>query len=136
MKRTILAALCIAATMISCGKKNTDPTLASHTWELAEILVAGQSETPPLGITIAFNDSLRIASGNGGCNRYSAPYSLGDKNAMTLEYPTATQLSCLDIEFEGRYFGWLNEITSYKVSKNELTLKTKNTTLIFKPEFK
>lgn len=142
MKKLILAAMVVALVTAGCGKKQKSATIHTNDWELAEVLFKDadgatlSTETPPLGITLAFSDSLKVASGNSGCNRYSAPYTEGDQNTLTFSMPIMTQKACPDMEFEQRYVAWFSGVESYAVTAEELQLSAGEVTLVYKPEFK
>jgi heat shock protein HslJ len=141
MKNFTLAALAIALIVTACGKKTAPLSLSSNNWELYEVALkdsAGattSTETPPMGVTLAFNDSLQMASGNGGCNRYTASYEMGDQNTIAFTMPVMTRMACPDMEFENRYLGWLVLVESYEIVKEELRLNGGNVTLVYKPAF-
>ncbi len=144
MKKLIFAAVAIALVAAACGKKQKEVSLGAHDWELYEIVFKDASgamlntETPPMGITLAFNDSLKIASGHSGCNRYSAPYEMGNQNTIMFGMPIMTQMACPDMEFENRYLGWLSGAEGYEATDEELQLQVPGAelTLVYKPEFK
>jgi heat shock protein HslJ len=142
MKKLILAAAIAAIVVAGCGKTQKPATLGSHDWELSEVVFKDSmgtvlnTETPPVGVTLAFDDSLMLASGRGGCNRYSTPYDMGDQNTISFTMPAMTQMACPNLEFENRYMAWLTNIDSYAVTNEELQLKGTEITLLYKPEFK
>ncbi len=142
MKKLIFTALSVALLAVGCGKRQASVSLGAHDWELYEISFSGSSgdimstETPPMGVTLVFNDSTMMASGRGGCNRYSAPYKTGDRNTIEFLMPVMTQMACPDMEFENRYMGWLMAVESYDVTDEQLLLTGGGATLIYKPEFK
>ncbi len=137
MKKLIFAALIITMTIAACGKKQKQASLSSHPWQLSEVVLSDSefTETPPMGITLNFDDSLKVASGSGGCNRYSSPYEMGDQNTILFAMPVTTLMACPDMEFEQRYLGWLVGVEKYSVDDSELRLEGGGVTLIYKVEF-
>lgn len=144
MKKLIFAALAVALVAAACGKKQAPASLSSYDWELYEVTFKDASgatvntETPPMGVTLSFNDSLQMASGRGGCNRYNSPYEMGDDNTIMFGMPAVTQMACPDMAFETRYLGWLAGVESFEVTHEQLLLQAPgaNLTLVYKPEFK
>ncbi len=143
MKKLIFAALAVALVMTGCKKP---ATLGSYTWELYEVVSTDatgatiNTETPPMGITLMFDETQKTISGHSVCNNYLTSYETGadDTNTIKFGMPVATKKACPDMEFESRYFGWLAGAGSYEVSHEELKLKISGTEfiLVYKPEFK
>jgi heat shock protein HslJ len=129
----------VAATVAAaCGRKETAAQmLSAHGWTLSEVVVEGSTftETPPANVTVEFNDSTKMVAGRGGCNRFTAPYTLGQDGTMTIARAAATMMMCPDAEFENRYFDWLAAVARFEVSKEELRLVSTGATLVYKPEF-
>lgn len=142
MKKVVFTTLAVALVMAACGKKEKPASLGSQDWELYEVVFKDaadadvNAETPPMGITLMFNDSLMMASGHSGCNRYSTPYTLKGQNVIWFGTPIVTQTACPDMEFENRYLNWFLNVESYEVRNDELLLNGDEFTLIYKPEFK
>lgn len=139
--KMILFAMLAGLAVTACGQKETPAQmLSAHGWTLKEVVVAGNdfTETPPEGVSIAFADSTDTASGRGGCNRFSAPYKLGDGGAITIGQAAVTRMMCPDSEFESRYLGWLAGVDRFEVTKEELRLvaTAAGATLVYRPEFK
>ena len=69
--------------------------------------------------TLFFKDGK--VSGNAGCNKYSAAYTLVD-NKMTFSLAMATKMYCTNMNIEKAYFDCLSKVKTYKLLGNELTL--------------
>ncbi len=136
MKKVLFAAVAIVLAA-ACNRKET-PTIFDHQWQLDEVMFADNefSETPPEGITLSFDDSLKLASGRGGCNRYVMPFKAGDDYSLSFGMPMATQMACPDMEFEQRYLLWMSQIENYSLGYEDLRLEGGGVTLVYKPEFK
>lgn len=144
MKKLIFITLAALLVITACGKKQAPASIYSHDWELYEVISKDatgdvtNTETPPMGITLTFSDSLKMASGHSGCNRYSMPFEEGEQNTIMFGMSAMTQMACPDMEFENRYLGWLMSTESYLIDDDELRLEVPGAelTMVYKPEFK
>jgi uncharacterized lipoprotein YbaY len=79
------------------------------------------------GVSIRFGDDGR-ASGSGGCNRYSGPYSVAAEGGLSFGTLIATRIACTpDVaSLESAYFGALGSVASYKLEGATLQLSFDN----------
>ena len=69
-------------------------------------------------VITAFFDNQNRVSGNSGCNRYTATYSLAD-GGMVIGSAVGTRMMCPDpvgMEQESRYLEWLPRVASHGLS--------------------
>lgn len=100
----------------------TSSALAGRDW----VLVSIGSEN----VTIAKPPTLRLdaatvrASGHGGCNRYSASYTLNGDN-LTFGPAAATKMFCNEgSAIEQKFFDALTTTTRYELSDSALVLRS------------
>ena len=141
MKRLFIATAIVATMLTACNsKKNNVEMLTAHEWLLDEVVFEGNdfTETPPAGVTIMFADSTDRVSGNGGCNGYFGTYTLGDDHKISMGPLASTLMACPNLEFEGKYFKWLEAVDKFEAEENSLRLKVTadGTTLVYKPVLK
>lgn len=115
--------LAVVLTAFGCksGEK-AETILTAQEWELKSMtekgtVVANPKELP----TLLFSDSSRI-SGSAGCNRFFGTYTIGEKDALSIATKGRTMMFCPDMNFEDRYMKALDEVASYSIKANELTL--------------
>jgi len=129
-RRVALAvvALAISLTAAACGSSAATPSplpsgpldLNGTTWLLLKYLSPdGTSATVPAAVTPTLEFDDRTASGSGGCNTFSSPYTLvGD----TLEMgPIATtQIACEEpiLSVETAYFAALDVVDRAAILDN------------------
>ncbi len=125
----------LAATACGSGTTSGAPTqdpaaLSGKVWKAVEI--AGVA-TPAADaeVTATFEDG--VVGGSGGVNRYSAGYSTGEPDGITIEQPAATLMAGPEdaMAQEGAYFTALTEAASFAVAADTLTLMdAKGATLV------
>lgn len=142
MKRLFIVTLVVTAALTAgCNSKKTNvEMLTAHEWSLDEVLFADSdfSETPPAGVTIIFSDSTDRVAGSGGCNRFFGSYTAAEEGHISMGPLAGTLMECPGIEFETRYFGWLELADKFTVNHDELRLMATESgvTLLFKPVLK
>jgi heat shock protein HslJ len=75
-------------------------------------------------VTAIFDSGGRV-SGSGGCNSYSAGYTV-DGNKIKIDTITQTEMACLDqkiMEQEQAYFAALQKATTYRIDGDKLELR-------------
>lgn len=121
--------LCVLAA--SCTIRNKEvvgeqATIKDTDWVL---LSFGDEDVPALQDTrtsfIHFNEGDNKMNGFAGCNNFFGRYELkGDRLSITqLE---STRMSCPDMEAERYLLGVLENVTTYRISGNILTLYSRN----------
>lgn len=114
-----------------------DNPLAGTNWTLTGASSPGTIFVliPGTSISASFSADWRI-SGSGGCNTYSASYTI-DGSAISITIPSATNVSCETpegvMQQEAFYLAALPTMTTYQISGSQLTLKDSSgqTTLTF-----
>jgi heat shock protein HslJ len=97
--------------------------LTGAAWRVAE--VAGDPVPDDVEITLAFGDEGRL-TGNGGCNRYSASYSLTGES-LAIGLPAATKMACPEprMGLEQAFFALLGDVVRFELGPSgALLLKT------------
>jgi heat shock protein HslJ len=63
-------------------------------------------------------------SGTGGCNQYSADYTISSSNGITITQPTSTMMACAEsfMQQETQYLSLLPTAAKYEISGDQLTL--------------
>jgi len=64
-------------------------------------------------------------SGNGGCNNYFASIEHYSSTALSFSAIGATRMLCLSDNIENAYFQTLQEVATYKIQENSLSLLNK-----------
>ena len=64
-------------------------------------------------------------SGNGGCNNYFASIEYYSSTALSFSAIGATRILCLSDNIENAYFQTLQEVATYKIQENSLSLLNK-----------
>ena len=142
MKRLfIVIAIVATATFAACNsQKNNTEMLTGHEWLLDEVVFDGDefTETPPAGVTIMFADTTNRVSGNGGCNGYFGTYTVTGDDKIKIGPLASTLMACPNMEFEGKYFKWLEAVDKFEAEENSLRLKatSEKATLVYKPVLK
>lgn len=105
----------------------TTPSLVGTTWSATMVnngrgavssLVAGSE------ITAVFGDDGRVA-GSGGCNRYTASYTL-DGAALSIGPAASTRMACLDpgvMDQESAFFAALGRVDRFEIDGDRLQLR-------------
>lgn len=79
--------------------------------------------------TINFDWDRKEIFGTGGCNRYTAAFTLNG-NSLKIEPIKATDMACEHMDMEMRFFELLQNVTQIKLEKESLILSDgKNETL-------
>ncbi len=81
-----------------------------------------QSDADTSSVTATFGADGTL-SGNGGCNTYSATWVVSDPDGLTVGPVAATQMACDLIETEQRYFQALEQVATYRIEGDTLTLR-------------
>jgi heat shock protein HslJ len=94
--------------------------LAGTQWQL--ISMTGTPLPDEVYITLQFNADAQ-ASGMGGCNGFSATYTL-DGDAIHLTDIVSTLMACDQLDYEVAYFAALQAVARYDRADDQLTLST------------
>ncbi|MDQ6611998.1 MAG: META domain-containing protein [Gemmatimonadota bacterium] len=105
------------------------PLLAQHienrNWSLVSIGASADANgLASSGITLHFDRTKSVASGSGGCNRYSGRYT---QHADSLKFGamTSTKMACADVtssSLEMIYLSMLPSVIGYRVDRTGLAL--------------
>ena len=93
-KLTFLFATILLIT-VSCTKKDTTEQLYGTTWELEYITgprITFEGLFPDKKPQLNFDKETKKATGNNGCNGYSAEFTLGEENAISFGEPGPTTM--------------------------------------------
>lgn len=107
--------------------KAGEVTLESGRWLLASITKDGTmtEALPDRAVTAIFGDGS--LGGTGGCNSYSAAYTINGDGTLAIEPPIQTLVYCMPEEImdqESRYFSLLPEMTAYEIEDDRLLLSS------------
>lgn len=102
-------------------------SLEGTTWSL-ESFVEGEAATSLIaGTTITMELSNGRLTGSAGCNSYGGSYTAED-GELTVNELVWTEMACLDpegvMEQEQRYLDTLNNVSTFELEGNRLTLRT------------
>ena len=151
MNKQIFSLLFTAALMVSCASTNanasgirdiggntSDPspsTLEGHEWKLIDVYIDGVNtgfnrNTLPEEIKNFFtvNFDAQIVSGVGAPNRYSAPYTLGDNQTITIMLMRSTLMATFlapENLSEHDFFTYMQNSYSWKLVNNNMELLSK-----------
>lgn len=119
MKFMVLA---IVLAVFGCKSGEKAGTLTANEWELKSMSVRDSViANPQQAPTLLFSDSTAVY-GSAGCNRFFGVYTADNKGVLTIKTGGATMMYCPDMNFEDRYMKALNEVASYYMKAQELTL--------------
>ncbi|MEN8241939.1 MAG: META domain-containing protein [Chloroflexota bacterium] len=134
----VMLTACSFTGLLSGGQSDELRSMGDVTWVLKFYGTEGDL-TPALPqpqITLNFDFDKEVASGIGGCNNYSASFTLRNAN-LSIEQAMSTLMACLDnqaMQQETDYLMLLSQVASYKIEGNALVLFTENgETLHFLP---
>jgi heat shock protein HslJ len=130
MKYAALAAGGLGLLLLTVLILNYGRGLEERTWVVEEMNIDGTVTAPVDGVIsyAVFEDGA--VSGSAGCNNYTGGYKT-DGGSMTIGPVAATRMFCDGaMDQETAYFVLLEQVDSYKVSGNELTLSSGDTVLI------
>ena len=99
--------------------------LVGPTWRATGINNGKGAVTSVAGtaaVTATFDDAGAV-TGNGGCNAYSATYTTGAGNAMSVTDLSATAMACAAGDTEAQYFAALTATARYSLDQGTLTLR-------------
>jgi heat shock protein HslJ len=157
MNKQIFSLLFTAALMVSCASLDASasglrdanassfstastnaaniPSIEGHEWKLIEVYVNGQDtlfrrNTLPAeaGNFFTVNFDGEIVSGTGAPNRYSAPYTLGDNQAVSIKLIRSTMMATfLEPEKlkEHEFFIYMQNAYELKLANERLDLLSK-----------
>ena len=73
---------------------------------------------------IRFEENDNDVHGFTGCNKFSGKYESDDEQSLKLSGLSSTKMMCSDIDLENRLMRLLQNVDSYRISDNVLTLYT------------
>jgi heat shock protein HslJ len=93
-------------------------------WRLTEIERASANTLFAGDIlpTLEFDNARSMLTGNAGCNRYNAPYTLTG-NTLSVELPVATRRGCTNMDGEIKFLHLLSGIATIELEGNSLIFK-------------
>jgi heat shock protein HslJ len=118
----------VAGAQAPGASAGTGPSLEGTTWQLAAVAgAADPAMVAGMGATLALAGGQ--AGGFGGCNQFTASYTL-DGDALSFGEPATTKMACEDtkMSFESVYLGALPTVASYTIADGSLTLLDGNGT--------
>ncbi len=104
-----------------------DTALAGTTWKATGVNNGkGAVESTALTekLTAVFGPDNTL-SGSGGCNTFTAEYTVAGSDGLEIGAIAATRMACADdvMQLETEYFAALGNTVSYKISGDSLTLR-------------
>lgn len=75
-------------------------------------------------------DGDRIATGLGGCNRFSSPVTIGGEGSLIFGEIMATKMACPNLALETRFFDMLKQTNRYELRGNTLVFYRNNLKLL------
>lgn len=100
--------------------------LQGKTWVAVSIQIDGEifaiGDNSP---TLQFINADEVG-GNGGCNSYSGPFTLGDGSIINFGPLASTLMACDAMEVETAYFHGLEKVVKYTVSESTLVLTSED----------
>lgn len=135
MKQMKFMILAIVLAVFGCKSGEKTGAVTANEWELKSMtvkdsLIANPQQLP----TLLFSDSTAVY-GSAGCNRFFGTYTVDAKGMLTIKTGGSTMMYCPDMNFEDRYMKALNEIASFSIKAQELTLTdaAKGLVLVYQP---
>jgi len=131
----LLAAVALA--IAACGSGSTpspsgpDLPLEGTTWQLTEYVgAAGGVVAVPASVTVTATFADGTLSGNGGCNDYSAPYTV-DGDTLSIGEVQATLMACTGPAgpVEPPYLAILPKVATFSITGNALELLNETGTI-------
>lgn len=131
----LLAAVALA--IAACGSGSTpspsgpDLPLEGTTWQLTEYVgAAGGVVNVPAGVTVTATFADGTLSGNGGCNNYSAAYTV-DGETLTIGEVQATLMACTGAAgpVEPPYLAILPKVATFSITGDTLELLNETGTI-------
>jgi heat shock protein HslJ len=128
---TLLSCMILILCSGSCQRKSisgADATLSfadpQKVWRLNSINGKSiDSGLPERQIPfIVFSSADNRISGSGGCNRFTGSFRLEANRHMKIGPLAATRMACFNLSDETEFFKALDEVVSYQIRNNELTL--------------
>jgi heat shock protein HslJ len=128
--RGLRLALAVLALGVCVPAQAQDSPLAGTSWQLVEL-----NRKPPVAggptLTLAFAADEPLASGFGGCNQFSGPYTQ-DGSSLSFGPLLSTQRACVDAALntqEAAYFQALESTDRYAIADGQLVLYRGNRVL-------
>ena len=120
--------------LISCrsDKKSLEPALTGNTWKLMKIKAGKKDEkliNNPKSYTIKFYDDGKFKV-KSDCNKCSGVYTVESKFIKLNKMDCSNKL-CGNESYDYLYKKFLNESSSFALSKNSLTLESFKGKLLF-----
>ena len=100
------------------------PALEGATWRLASVAHAdGQLHAVPNGVEATASFANGLVSGSGGCNRYTASYTV-DAGKLTIGLAASTMMACPEPQtaVEQPFMAALAATMAYKIEDGQLSL--------------
>ena len=123
---TTLTILCGFA----CQEKKSTTSFENTTWQLKLLTTEGTTQAVPADVVITATFKDGKLAGNGGCNSYSATYTLIGTR-LSLGPVMSTKMSCPANMVESRYFSTLRGDMVWKVNGNKLTIEGPGVVLVY-----
>lgn len=106
-------------------------------WALAEINGKSIASITTLKEAfLIFSDTSNKVNGNGSCNAFFGSYKLSGSNQLSIKGVGSTMMACSEQEIEIEYLKTLQQINSFTISGDTLTLKKEEEGLNLKFVFK
>jgi heat shock protein HslJ len=135
MKKQIFSFFIVVFT-ISCASNSNVADFKSKDWKLVEVFVDSKNinfnrkdlVNEKAGDVFTLKFDAQNLSGTGAPNRYSAPYTMGNKQSISVMPLRATQMASLwqpEELKEHEFFIYMQNISEYAIVSNRLELTSK-----------
>ena len=120
MKRALRSVLILVVLLSACGSTSAT-SLTGVTWTVTSL--SGVDVDPSVTMTANFGSDDKL-TGNGGCNEYSAGYTVSGKD-LTIDSPMSSMMSCNEMvdQQESEYLYLLENSSTYEIKGSKLTIK-------------
>ena len=102
---------------------NQDASLFERYWQVIQLNGTSIQCTERSGreAHIIFNVQDSRISGSGGCNQFSGYFEVNG-NQIRISNIISTKMACMNVPYENEFFGFLQEVNTYEVSRDTLKL--------------
>lgn len=110
-----------ATTLYPDGTTDNEAKLKNKKWKLYFI---NGKEPAPNKVSLVFNDST--FGGMGVCNSYGGKIKYSSNAGLHFSQLSSTEMACEGLEFEQRYFQFLQKVQTYRLHSDTLLLYDKS----------
>jgi heat shock protein HslJ len=111
MKKTLFPLLALVALFAAQCSKSAFSLPFGKELKVTELL--GPAVPATAGIGFKFDQAAQKIMGNGGCNKFSAPFTLDGTN-LSFGNAMSTKMACPNLELESKFMSALSQVKSIK----------------------